>query len=135
VVEEELQVGKREVETGGVRVQTSVSERPAEAQVNLREEHVRVERHRVDRPASAADFDAAARDRTVEVTETAEVPVVSKEARVVEEVVVGKDTTERTEQVRDTLRRTDVEVEQIDENSNATGADARAKGRRGSQSN
>jgi uncharacterized protein (TIGR02271 family) len=115
VVEEELRVAKREVETGGVRVNTSMSERPVEARVDLREEHVRVERHRVDRPASGADLDAATRDGTIEVTETAEVAVVGKDARVVEEVVVGKEATERTETVRDTVRRTDVQVEQLDQ--------------------
>jgi len=116
VVEEQIQVGKREVERGGVRVQTRVEEKPVEAQVSLREEHARVERRPVDRPASEADL--AAHAGTIEVTEKTEVPVVAKEARVVEEVVVGKQATERTETIRDTVRRTDVEVEkagQIDQ--------------------
>ena len=113
VVEEQLLVGKREVERGGVRVQTSVSERPVEAQVNLREEHVRVDRHRTDRPAGPEDVAAAARHGAIEVTEKSEVPVVAKEARVVEEVVVGKEAAERTETVRETVRRTEVEVEQL----------------------
>jgi len=57
VVEEALQVGKREVEgTGGVRVSKYVTAQPVEEQVRLREEHVRVERRPVDRPASEADF-------------------------------------------------------------------------------
>jgi len=56
---------------------------------------------------------AAAQERTVEVTETAEEPVVRKQARVVEEVVVGKEQEERTETVRDTVRRTEVEVEPV----------------------
>ena len=46
-----------------------------------------------------------------EVRETAEEAVISKTARVVEEVVVGKEITESTEQVSDTVRRTDIEVE------------------------
>jgi len=37
-------------------------------------------------------------------------PVVAKTARVVEEVVVGRETTERTETVKDTVRREEVEV-------------------------
>ena len=45
----------------------------------------------------------------------AEEPVVNKRARVREEVVVGKETSKRTEQIRDTVRRTEVEVERIGE--------------------
>jgi uncharacterized protein (TIGR02271 family) len=112
VTEEELQVGKREVEGGGVRVRTAVSERPAEGKVNLREERVTVERRPANRPATDADFDKAA--VAVEATAKREVAVAAKTARVVEEVVVGKAATERTETVRDTVRRTDVSVEKIE---------------------
>ena len=120
VVEEELAVGKRQVQSGGVRVYTRVTETPVEASVNLREEHVTIERHAVNRPASEADF-TAFKEGTIEVTETAEVPVVAKEARIVEEVVVGKAATERTETIHDTVRRTDVEVEQITGQTTTTG--------------
>ena len=113
IVEEELQVGKRQVESGGARVQTSVTETPVQEQVTLREEHATVERHPVNRPATEADLAAASREGTIEVTERAEVPVVSKEARVVEEVVVGKEATERVETVQGTVRRTDVDVEEL----------------------
>ena len=89
VVEEELQVGTRQVQRGGVRLYTRVTERPVEETVRLRDETVHVERRPVDRPATEADF-AAATERTVEVTETDEEAVVRKQARVVEEVVVGK---------------------------------------------
>lgn len=112
VVEEELQVGKREVQRGGVRVYQRVRETPVNESVQLREEHVKVERHPVDQPASAADIDAIS-EGAMELRETAEEAVVSKSARVVEEVVVGKEVTERTEQINDTVRRTDVEVEQL----------------------
>jgi uncharacterized protein (TIGR02271 family) len=111
VVEEELRVGKRAVERGGVRVYTRVEETPVEEQVRLREEHVNVERRPVDRPLSDADRDAF-RERSVEMTERSEEAVIDKRARVVEEVVINKDVTERTETVRDTVRRTDVDVEQ-----------------------
>jgi uncharacterized protein (TIGR02271 family) len=123
VVEEELQVGKRQVERGGIRVYSRVEERPVEEQVSLREEHVHVERRPVDRPASEADL-TNFKEGTIELTETAEVPVVAKEARVVEEVVVGKEATEHTETIRDTVRRTDVEVEQVAGSSaGASGSD------------
>ena len=110
VVEEQLQVGKQVVQTGGVRVHTRVTQKPVEADVRLREEHVNVERRAVDRPLS--DADQPFQERSFEVTETGERAVVAKNARVVEEVVVNKTARERTEKVHDTVRRTDVQVEQ-----------------------
>ncbi len=113
VVEEQLQVGKRAVQRGGVRVYTRVTERPVEETINLREEQVHVDRRPVNRPVSEADL-AAVRDGAIEITTTGEEAVVSKQARVIEEVVVGKEATERTETVHGTVQRTDVEVEQAD---------------------
>lgn len=113
VIEEEIRVGKRTVERGGVRVRTRVEEIPVEEQVRLREETVHVERRPVNRAVTDADA-AAVRGGVIEVTEVGEEAVVAKQARVVEEVVVGKEVVEHQETVRDTVRRTDVEVEQID---------------------
>ncbi|HEX6978398.1 MAG TPA: YsnF/AvaK domain-containing protein [Alphaproteobacteria bacterium] len=109
VVEEELKVGKRPVQAGGVRVRSYVVERPAEEQVTLRDEKVQVER----RPASGAAPAAgdAFQERSVEVTERHEEPVVEKTARVTEEVGIKKDVRERTETVKDKVRKTEVEVE------------------------
>jgi uncharacterized protein (TIGR02271 family) len=112
VVEEDLQIGKRVVQRGGVRIYSHVVEKPVMENVELREEHVRVERRPVDRPTGKAGEDRF-REQSIEVTEMAEEPVVQKRARVREEVVVGKETTKRTEQVRDTVRRTEVEVEKL----------------------
>jgi uncharacterized protein (TIGR02271 family) len=112
VVEEQLHVGKRQVERGGVRIYSHVTERPVEEQVNLREEHVVVDRRPVDRPVTGNE-PGLFQEGSFEVTERSEEAVIGKEARVVEEVVVGKTVTERTETVRDTVRRTDVDVEQI----------------------
>jgi len=108
LAEENLKVGKRSVDRGSVRVRSYVVETPVEQQVRLREEHLDVSRRPADRPAGGDD---AFRDRVVEVRETDEVPVVKKEARVNEEVVVGKRAEERTKTVRDTVRHTEVEVE------------------------
>lgn len=112
VVEEELQVGKRAVRGGGVRVYSQVVETPVEEDVKLREEHVRVQRNPVNRPASEADFQAF-KEGSIELAETREEAVVSKRARVVEEVTIAKDVTERTEKVKDTLRHTEVEIEEL----------------------
>ena len=111
IVEEELEVGKRQVQSGGAHIRTGVTETPVSEQVTLREEHVNVTRHAVNEPVTG-DM-AAFKEQSFDVTETDEVPVVSKSARVVEEVVVGKTATERTETVSDTVRRTDVEVDDL----------------------
>ena len=112
VVEEQLRIGKRAVTRGGVRIYTRVTERPVEEDVRLREERVHVERRPVDRaiPAGTEAF----RERSFEVEEMREEPVVAKEARMVEEVVVTKDVQDRTAKVRDTVRRTDVEVDRAE---------------------
>jgi uncharacterized protein (TIGR02271 family) len=110
VVEEQVHVGKREVERGRVHVRSRVVETPVEETVSLRDESVTVERRAVDRPAADVPADAF-RERDIEVTETDEQAVVGKEARVVEEVVVRKDSAVETETVRDTVRRTEVEVD------------------------
>jgi len=112
IVEEELAVGKREVTRGGARIHTHITERPVEETVTLREEHVNVERHPVNRAASAADLNTF-KEGTFEVTERAEEAVVAKQARVVEEVVINKEATERTETIHDTVRRTDVDVDEL----------------------
>lgn len=112
VIEEELHVGKREVERGGIRVVQRVTSRPAQESVTLREEHVSIERHPVNQPATAADI-GAFKEGSFEVRETSEEAVVAKDARVVGEVVVSKDVDQRTETISDTVRRTDVDVQEI----------------------
>jgi uncharacterized protein (TIGR02271 family) len=109
VVREEIAVGKRAVQSGKVRVYSRLVEEPVRESVQLREEHARVERRPVDRKATAADLDA--QERTIEVTETQERPVIEKTARVVEEVTIGKEVRQREETVQDTLRHTEVEVQ------------------------
>jgi uncharacterized protein (TIGR02271 family) len=108
LAEEQLQVGKRTVDRGTTRIRRYVVEKPVEESVNLRSERVTVERRQ---PIEGSTAGAGAfEERIVEVRETAEEPVVAKTARVVEEVVVGREVTERTETVKDTVRREDVEI-------------------------
>ena len=128
IVEETLVVGKREVERGGARIHTYVTETPVQEQVTLRDEHVTVERHAVNRAVSPADLEAALTDRTLEVTETGEEAVVAKQARVVEEVTVGKQASEHMETVRDTVRRTDVDVVELDADTTTTTTGTTATG-------
>lgn len=110
VVQEDIEIGKREVGRRGVRVFSEVTERPVEKQVNLRDEKIRVDRQPVNREARPGEIDTF-KEGQIELTEKREEPVVKKTARVVEEVRVGKDVNERTETVRDTVRRKDVRVE------------------------
>jgi uncharacterized protein (TIGR02271 family) len=114
VMEEELQVGKRMVENGGVRIRQHVTERPVHEQIQLCEEHAIVERIPVNREASPEELDRLSmQDRELEIRERAEQAVVGKTARVVEEVRVGKEVTGHAETIDDTVRRTDVDVEQL----------------------
>jgi stress response protein YsnF len=110
IIEEELRVDKREVDRGTVRVRSRIVERPVEQTVRLREERVTVERNPVDRPAREGDLETF-REGQIEVKQRAEVPVVSKETRVVEEINLNKDVREREETIRDTVRKTEVEVD------------------------
>jgi stress response protein YsnF len=113
VVEEEVTAGKRKVARGGVRVTSSVEERPVRETVRLREEHVEATRRPVDRPLREDEAEDAFKDRMVEMTETAEELEVGREARVVEEVKLTKHAEEHEEKVKDTVRRTKVDVEEI----------------------
>jgi len=109
VVEEDLRVGKREIGGGRVRVRSYVTERPVEEQVELRQEHVTIERRPVDRELTSGD--AAFQERTIEAVERGEEAVVSKTARVTEEIGLRKDVERETETVRDTVRKQEVEIE------------------------
>jgi uncharacterized protein (TIGR02271 family) len=111
VYEEELRVGKRVIEQGRVRVHAYTVEQPVQEDVTLREERVAVERRPVDRPVSGAPGEAAFRERTIDVTTHREEPVIDKEARIKEEVVVRKEADQHTETVRDTVRHTEVEID------------------------
>jgi uncharacterized protein (TIGR02271 family) len=109
VIQEELQVGKREVKTGGLRLKSRVTSTPVQEDITLREEKIVVERTAVDRAANASDI----KEEYVELKETAEVPVVTKEAYVVEEVSLDKEVNEKTETISDTVRNTEVNVEEL----------------------
>jgi uncharacterized protein (TIGR02271 family) len=120
VMEENLEVSKRQVERGGARIRSRVIEKPVEANIRLREEHVVVNRRPVNRDVTDADINNL-QQGDIEITERAEVPVVNKQARVVEEIEVGKTVEEHEETIRDTVRRTDVDVQEI--NSDVTDTD------------
>ncbi|HEX8417683.1 MAG TPA: YsnF/AvaK domain-containing protein [Methylobacterium sp.] len=120
VVEERLEVGKRVTEGGRVRVRSYVTETPVQESVSLHEESVHVERRPVDRAPTSADENLFA-EKSIEATARGEQAVVSKEARVVEEIGLRKESTDRTETVSDTVRRTEVEVQDERGNVSRTG--------------
>jgi uncharacterized protein (TIGR02271 family) len=109
LVEEQLQIGKRETGHGRVRIRSYVVEKPVSEQVTLKDEHVSVQRKPVDRPVAPGE--GGLQERTVELTETREEPVVSKHARVKEEVTLRKEAGQRTETVSDKVKRTEVKIE------------------------
>ena len=111
LAEEQLQVGKQMVETGRTRVRRFVTERAVSADVNLHEEHAEVLRRAVTDPKFVGDIDWA--DREIEMVESAEHALVSKTARVVEEVGLKKIGTDHVETVHDKLRRQQVEIERV----------------------
>jgi len=112
VLKEDLVVGKREVEQGGGRVTSRVVETPVEEQVRLREERVTIERRPINRPLTGVAAEAF-RDRTLAATSRSEEAVIGKDVRVVEEIGLRKEASERVETVRDTVRETKVDVEQV----------------------
>jgi uncharacterized protein (TIGR02271 family) len=111
--EEELQVGKREVEYGRVRLRKWVETEPVTEQVELRRETAFVERQPVDRPASGA----AIGEEEVEMRLHREEPVVSKETVEREQITVHPEEEIVEETVHGEVRREHVEVEDDSENT------------------
>ena len=119
IYEERLQVGKRDVSHGRVRLRSYVVETPVSEQVSLRSESIQVERHPVDRAIDARDV--AFQDRVIEAEERAEEAVVSKTARVTEEISLRKVADNETRTVSDSVRHTEVEVDD-ERDTSVTGA-------------
>jgi stress response protein YsnF len=108
---EELKVGKREVEdTRRYRVRRYTVERPVEEQIELRAERVEIERRAPSATTRAGE--QPFEEKIVEITERREEPVVSKDVKPGEDVVVRKSEEKRRETIRDTVRETKVDVDQ-----------------------
>ena len=121
IAEERLRVGKREVDRGGVRVRSYVIEEPVHEQVSLRQERVQVER----RPSSGRATGEAGtlfQEQTIELNERGEEAVVAKDAVVTEEVVVRKTAEDRVEDIDETVRRTEVDVNDSRTSGTTTGS-------------
>lgn len=105
--EEVLNVGTRVVQGGTTRVRRVVVESPVQQDVTLHTETVVVERRA---PMTSIGQDVLT-EVTVEMSNTNEVPVISKSVHLVEEVLLRKEVTARTETIRDTVRRDKLEIE------------------------
>ena len=112
IVEERLDVGKRAVSRGKVRIHSRVVERAVTENITLHSETLTVDRHAVDRPVAlgALGIDPF-KERVIEMEEIDEEAVVAKSARVVEEINLRKDAADRVETIHDTVRSTKVDVE------------------------
>src|SRR5262249_18639629 len=102
VIEEDLAVGKEQVERGRMRIYNVVTEKEVAQNVTLKDETLRVQRRPVNR-AVEINPDLF-RARSFEMVEMDEIAQVRKTARVVEEVTLGKDVVDRIETIKDTLR-------------------------------
>jgi stress response protein YsnF len=111
LAEEQLDVGKRVISDGATRIRRFVTVTPVEAQVTLHEEHARVIRRAVSDPNYIRDVDWS--DKTIEVAESAEEPVITKSVHIAEEVVIRAEGTDTVKTVKDKIRRQQVEVEKI----------------------
>lgn len=114
LAEENVEIGKRQVSDGAVRLRRYTVEDEVAEDVSLYDQHAEVFRRAVDEPAYLNDVDWS--DKTVVVEESHEVPTVAKTARVKEEVGLRGEETARVETVKDSVRRQEVEVERADEN-------------------
>jgi uncharacterized protein (TIGR02271 family) len=111
LAEEQLEVGKRLVQEGTTRIRRFIVETPVEKQITLHEEHVRVIRRAISDPHYVQNIDWT--DKTIEISETAEQPVVTKSAHIAEEVVIQKEGTDQVKTLRDTVRHQQVDVERL----------------------
>jgi stress response protein YsnF len=121
IVEEDLRVGKREVVRGRATVHSKMTEVPVQERVELLEEEFQVETRRVNRRLTEEEVERSGllQDRVVQFAAMREEAVVSKQPFVREEVVVRKQVTERVEEIRDTVRRTEVETERLEPDDTA----------------
>ena len=109
LAQERLEVGKRLVSEGSTRVRRYTITDEVTRDVSLREQHADIFRRDINQPAQPGEVDWS--EKTVEVTETHEQPVINKTAQVTEEVVVRTDASERVETISDTVRRQEVDID------------------------
>jgi len=113
VVAEELELGKRAVATGGVRVQRHVLEQEEEIDMPLLSEHVQVRRVLLDREVEGP-LPIREEGDTLIIPVVEEVLVISRRFRLKEEVHVRKLTREERHRERISVRRQQAEIQEFD---------------------
>jgi len=113
VVAEELELGKRAISTGGVRVQRHVLEQEEEIDMPLLSEHVQVRRVLLDREVEGP-LPIREEGDTLIIPVVEEVLVISRRFRLKEEVHVRKLTREERHRERIAVRRQQAEVQEFD---------------------
>lgn len=109
--EERLRVGTESEETGRVALRKYVVTEDQTVTVPVSHEEVRVEREPIDRDSDATARSGAMGEETHEATLHAERPVVDKTTEAVEQVRLDTRTVTEDEQVSDTVRKEEIDVD------------------------
>lgn len=117
LAEERLEVGKRLVSEGTTRVRRYTVTDQVSEDISLHEQHADIFRRSTGDLAAPGEVDWE--EKTIEVAETHEQPVINKTAHIKEEVVVRKDQSERVENVTDSVRRQEVDIDHADKDVTA----------------
>ena len=105
--EEELSVGKQEVQTGTARLRKWVETEPVTADVELQREAARVTREPIDQPVSGAEIG----EQEIEVPLSAEQATVQKQTVAKERIGVEKEMETETQTISDEVRKERVEID------------------------
>jgi uncharacterized protein (TIGR02271 family) len=105
--EEEIRVGKREVEGGRVRLHKWVETEPVSAEVELEQERAYIQREPINEPVTGAELT----EQEIEVPLRREEAVVQKDVVGKERISVSKEVESQVETVTDEVRKERVEIE------------------------
>lgn len=108
--EEQVKIGKREVEAGGIRLHKIVRIETVNQPIELKREEIVIERVPADRASTTGETRFEEEDIFIPLRR--EEPVVQKEARVREQVRVGKKTEVEQQQITEQVRKEDLQVDQ-----------------------
>lgn len=122
--QEQLNVGKRQVQAGDVQLRKVVRTEHQEVPVELRREDIEIERVPASEMSTSGTTGQAFEEQTIDVPLMEEEPVVEKEARVTGGVRVTKDVETQTQTVGGDVRSEDVEID----GENTDGLDNRMTG-------
>lgn len=112
VIEEQLNVGKQQVQQGEVQIHKTVTQEQVSVPVELRREEVHVQQVDVsNRPLQPGELETAFQEGTIRVPVRGEEAVVAKQAVVTGEVDINKTVTAEQQTISDTVRREEVHVD------------------------